>query len=662
MNKTKINRLKELIEQLNKYSDAYYNGETIVTDEEFDKLYDELVELEKETGICLSNSPTKKVGYEIKNKLPKVKHSVPMLSLDKCRDVQELIDFAEDDDCYISVKCDGLSTRLIYKSEDGIVAHLVQAITRGDGENGSDITFHLKQYENVPLIIPYGDTLIIDGESVILYDDFNKINEKLSEKEKFKNPRNLASGTLATLDSSITKERHLKFFAWRVIEGFDGDSNFWKLKEAKNLGFSLPPIWTYNNNSLLDKTFIEQLLNKLKDTAIEKGIPIDGAVLAKDSIELSIKMGRTEKFFRHSIAYKYEDQVKKTNLKNIEWTMGRTNTLNPTAVFNTVIIDGTEVSRASCHNITYLKNMNLHIGDEIGIIKSGMITPKIRENYTKHDMFNDLIIPKICPICGSKTKIIQDNETEVLTCTNYNCKGKKLGQLTHFVSKECLNIDGFSEKGLALLIEKGFISTYYDIYTLYEHKDELIKLDRFGQKKVENLLESIENSKNCDLVHFITAFGIPLIGKTASKLISKECHSDFKYFAEMMDMHFDWTTLQGFGKTMYISLFDWWIENRQMMQEVAMLMNFQNKEQQSNGYDLENKTFCITGSLTYFENRDELVKNIEAHNGKVVSGVSKKTNYLINNDTESTSSKNKKAKELNIPIISEMDYLRIIKQ
>lgn len=661
MNYEKINEMKDLVEKLNKYSDAYYNGVAIITDEEYDKLYDELVELEKETETYFSNSPARKVGYEVKNKLPKIKHDVPMLSLDKCRDVQELINFAGDDDCYISVKCDGLSTRLIYRSEDGVTAQLVQAITRGDGENGSDVTFHLKQYENVPLTIPYGNTLIIDGESVIFYDDFNKINEKLSEEEKFKNPRNLASGTLATLDSSITKERHLKFIAWRVIEGFDGDSNFFKLKEAKELGFTMSPTWTYNNNSV-DKDIIEQMLKNLKETATNMGLPIDGAVLAKDSISLAINMGRTEKFFRHSIAYKYEDQVEKTTLKDVEWTMGRTNSLNPTAIFNTVIIDGTEVSRASCHNVTYLKNMNLHIGDEIGVFKSGMIIPQIRENYTKHNLFDSSIIVDTCPICGAKTEIIQENETEVLVCTNYNCQGKRLGQLNHFVSKECMNIDGFSEKGLELLIEKGFINTYYDIYTLYEHKEELIKLDRFGQKKVENLLGSIEDSKNCDLVHFITAFGIPLIGKTASKLISKECHGDFNYFVEMMDMHFDWTTLQGFGKTMYVSLFDWWIENRQMMQEIAMLMNFQTEGNQIEGYDLEGRTFCITGSLEHFKSRDELVQNIEKHNGKVVSGVSKKTDYLINNDTESTSSKNKKAKELNIPIISEMDYLKIIKQ
>lgn len=590
MNYEKINEMKDLVEKLNKYSDAYYNGVAIITDEEYDKLYDELVELEKETETYFSNSPARKVGYEVKNKLPKIKHDVPMLSLDKCRDVQELINFAGDDDCYISVKCDGLSTRLIYRSEDGVTAQLVQAITRGDGENGSDVTFHLKQYENVPLTIPYGNTLIIDGESVIFYDDFNKINEKLSEEEKFKNPRNLASGTLATLDSSITKERHLKFIAWRVIEGFDGDSNFFKLKEAKELGFTMSPTWTYNNNSV-DKDIIEQMLKNLKETATNMGLPIDGAVLAKDSISLAINMGRTEKFFRHSIAYKYEDQVEKTTLKDVEWTMGRTNSLNPTAIFNTVIIDGTEVSRASCHNVTYLKNMNLHIGDEIGVFKSGMIIPQIRENYTKHNLFDSSIIVDTCPICGAKTEIIQENETEVLVCTNYNCQGKRLGQLNHFVSKECMNIDGFSEKGLELLIEKGFINTYYDIYTLYEHKEELIKLDRFGQKKVENLLGSIEDSKNCDLVHFITAFGIPLIGKTASKLISKECHGDFNYFVEMMDMHFDWTTLQGFGKTMYVSLFDWWIENRQMMQEIAMLMNFQTEGNQIEGYDLEGRTF-----------------------------------------------------------------------
>ena len=271
-------------------------------------------------------------------------------------------------------------------------------------------------------------------------------------------------------------------------------------------------------------------------------------------------------------------------------------------------------------------------------------------------------IPDICPICGAKTEVIQENETEVLVCTNYNCQGKRLGQLNHFVSKECLNIDGFSEKGLELLIEKGFISEYYDIYTLWQHKDELIKLDRFGERKVEKLLQAIEDSKNCDLVHFITAFGIPLIGKTASKLISKECNGSFDEFVMYMDGNYDWRNISGFGDTMYHSLYDWWYENYNTMMNISILMNFKTEEKKNIGYDLECKTFCITGSLEYFKNRDELVQNIENHNGKVVSGVSKKTNYLINNDTESTSSKNKKAKELNIPIISEMDYLKIIQQ
>lgn len=379
MNKTKINRLKELIEQLNKYSEAYYNGESIVTDEEFDKLYDELVELEKETETYFSNSPARKVGYEVKNKLPKIKHDIPMLSLDKCRDIQELIDFAGDDDCYISVKCDGLSTRLIYKSEDGITAHLVQAITRGDGEIGGDVTFHLQQYDNVPLTIPYGDTLIIDGESVIFYDDFNKINESLPEDERFANPRNLASGTLATLDSKITKERHLKFMAWRVTEGFDGDSNFFKLKKAKELGFTISPTWTYNNNSN-DKNLIEQMLKELKEKAINMGLPIDGAVLAKDSINLANSMGRTEKFFKHSIAFKYPDEIKQTKLINIEWTMGRTGTLCPTAIFEPINLEGSTVQRASMHNISVMKSLlgnNPYYNQKIWVVKRNLIIPQI---------------------------------------------------------------------------------------------------------------------------------------------------------------------------------------------------------------------------------------------------------------------------------------------
>ena len=558
----------------------------------------------------------------------------------------------------MSLKEDGLTIRITY-----IDGRLTKMETRGDGIEGADVTHLAPVFKNIPLKISEKITMIVDGEAIIRTDDFERVNALYDSQ--YKNPRNLASGSVSLLSTEEASKRELSFIAWKLVDlnllnefttKLDYSSRLHLLRE---IGFTVVP---FISNIICTEYYINEALDKIKIHAYDNCHPFDGVCIFYEDIDYGDSLGKTEHHFNNGVAYKFEDEVKKTKLLDIEWTMGRTGTLTPTAVFDMVELEGTEVSRASCHNVTYLKNMDLHIGDEIGVKKCNQIIPQLQENYTKHDSFDPAIIIDTCPICGSKTEIIQDNETEVLVCTNYSCQGKRLGQLNHFVSKECMNIDGFSEKGLELLIEKGFINTYYDIYTLYEHKDELIKLDRFGQKKVENLLESIENSKNCDLVHFITAFGIPLIGKTASKLISKECHGDFKYFVEMMDMHFDWTTLQGFGKTMYVSLFDWWIENRQMMQEIAMLMNFKTEEKKVVGYDLNGKSFCITGSLGYFKNRDELVKNIEEHNGKVVSGVSKKTDYLINNDTESTSSKNKKAKELNIPIISELDYLNIIKQ
>lgn len=651
----KIERIKELTEVLNRASGAYYNsGNTIMNDAEFDMLLDELKELEKSSGIILSNSPTHKVGADIKEKLNKKNHDtdIPMLSLDKCHSVQELIDFAGNDNCYLSVKCDGLSTRLIYKN-----GTLVSAATRGDGQIGQDVLFHVKEYTNVPITIPYAENLIIDGESVIFENDFLSINEKLPEDERFANCRNLAAGTLSNLDAHVTRSRNMRFIAWRVIEGFDGDSNFFKLKKAEKNGFTIVPMWTYTNNSD-DMKVLPDMLTNLKEQARNIGLPLDGAVMAKDSISLSRSLGRTDKFFRHSIAYKYEDEAYETKLIDVEWTMGRTGQLTPTAIFEPVWIDGSEVSRASIHNVSIMKNLKLTKGCTVSVFKANCIIPQIRG--VKQDGSEEILVPSVCPVCGGSTTIRTDNASEVLVCTNPNCSAKTLAKFTHFVSRNCMNIDGLSEASLDKLISLGYINDFQDIYHLSDHYDQLIKLDGFGAKSVKKLLLAIEKSRDVKLENFIAALGIPNIGLSTAKTISEHFNGDYD---EMIDAnfywHFDWTTLDDFGQVMADSIVTYLHDNFEMIHELAAEMRFvkrENKKVVENPFN--GKTICVTGKLNHFT-RDSINAKISELGAKAASSVSSKTDYLITNEA-SGSSKYKKAVELNIPIITEDEFLNMI--
>lgn len=655
----KIERIKELIKTLNKASDAYYHsGDTIMNDAEFDLLLDELKMLESETGIALSNSPTHNVGAEVKTKLAKTTHDSnnPMLSLDKCHSSEELIAFAGNDNCYLSVKCDGLSTRLHYKDHK-----LVAASTRGDGLVGMDVLFHVKEYINIPLEIPYGGDLVIDGESVILENDFLAINEKLSENEKFANCRNLAAGTLSNLDSNITKSRNMRFVAWRVIEGFDGDSNFFKLKEAERNGFTIAPMWTYTNDA--DTELLPDMLNNLKEQARKIGLPLDGAVMAKDSIALSGSMGRTDKFFRHSIAYKYEDEVYETKLVDVEWTLGRTGQLTPTAVFKSVWIDGSEVSRASVHNVSIMRSLGLTKDCTVGVFKSNCIIPQIR--YAEQDGNEEILIPTTCPVCGGATVIQKENASEVLVCTNPNCSGKLLGKLNHFVSRKCLNIDGLSEATLEKFIALGYINDFKSIYRLSNHYDKLIHLEGFGVKSIQNLLQAIEKSRDVKLENFIAALGIPNIGLATAKTISRFCDGDYERFSELYFSsqmgHFSWTILDDFGDVMAKSMHDYLESNLFEMNELASEMRFvksERKEVVQNPFN--GKTLCVTGKLNHFT-RDSINAKITELGAKAASSVSSKTDYLITNE-QSGSSKYKKAVELNVPIITEDKFLKMCEE
>ena len=651
----KIKRLKELIEILNNASNLYYNSTPTMTDYEWDKLYDELKALEKETKIIYPDSPTQNVGYKVLDEIKEVKHNHLMLSLDKCHTEQELIDFAKDRNCILSVKADGLTTSLHY-----IDGQLIGAETRGNGVSGSDVLENVLNIKNIPHTIPYKDELIVDGETIIDWNTFNKINENLpAGQDKYKHPRNLVSGTITMLDTNIAASRNMRFIAWRVIKGLNEKSVFLGLKEAEKLGFEIIPMWTYTNKST-DKENLSAMLSDLQDKADELKIPYDGAVMAYDDIEYGNLLGRTDKFFRHSISYKYEDELFETILEDIEWNTSKTGLINPVAKFKETVIDGASVTRATLHNISYIENLQLGIEDKIRIYKANKIIPKIHDNLTRSNTWK---LPNKCPNCGGNVEVHNENGSKTLHCINDNCPAKLLGKLVHFCSKNAINIEGMSEATLQFLIDKGWVKSFQDIYTLDWYWNEWIKCDRFGEKSVLNLLENIKKSKNTTLDRFIYALSIPLIGRSASKTIAKVCCDDITIFLGMIKSNHLYklvNDIDGFGNVMYKSLCNYVKLHMNGIEALSEEFMFEKREDNSSKADLSGKTFVITGSLKHYNNRDELVNVIEGLNGKVSGSVSAKTSYLINNDTQSSSSKNQKAKQLNIPIISEQDFINMI--
>lgn len=662
----KLKRIKELTHQLNHYRDSYYNDSVSeISDHEYDELFDELKQLEEETNIVMANSPTHTVGYEVKSKLEKVKHSHPMLSLDKTKSVDDLKKFAGDKNCLLMCKMDGLTVLLTYENGE-----LIQAETRGNGEEGEIITHNARVFENIPAHIDYTGHLEVEGEAIITYGDFEIINSKLLENEKYKNTRNLVSGSVRQLDSNIAAQRHIKFITWKVPNIEDkiksDNSILFRLNYIKDLGFDIVPFYSYTNCSS-DKENINNMIISLQDRAKYLGYPIDGLVVTYDDISYGESLGTTGHHPKHSLAYKFYDDIYPTRLLDVEFTMGKTGVLTPTAVFEPVEIDGTMVERASLHNISIMKSLGIVSKyQEIGVYKANMIIPQI-EYAEKMDCVavEEVIdIPTICPICGSKAEIIKDNDTEILICTNSACKGKLLGKLSHFVSKNAINIDGLSEQTLQKFINLGWLNSFRDIYYLSEYKKEMYKLDGFGKKSVDKLIESIEKSRNTTLDRFIYGLCIPLIGRTASKEISKSCaNGNVGQFITIMSLEGNqpFIGLDGFGKEMCNSIVHWWIYNKQNFYELIEEFNF--RESVNNGnvkQVLEDKIFVITGSLKFYKNRDELVNVIERNGGKVSGSVSAKTSYLINNDVASTSGKNKKAKDLGIPIISENQFVQMI--
>ena len=654
MNKTE--RIKELTKMLNEYRNAYYNeSESIISDYEYDKLYDELEKLENETGLSFANSPTKTVGFQVKSGLEKIKHSHPMLSLDKTKSVDDLRKFAGDKDCILSLKMDGLTCLLTY--ENGVLA---QAETRGNGDIGELITHNANVFENIPLTIEYKGHFEIEGEAIITYDDFEKINKSLPEDKKYKNPRNLVSGSVRQLDNRIAAQRHIKFVAWKVLTEVCSNSFLNRLKYAKELGFEIVPLFTYSGKSS-DKENLPEMIESLKIKAHDHGYPIDGLVMTYNDIQYGESLGLTGHHPRHSVAYKFYDEEFETTLNNIEWTMGKSGCLTPTAVFEPVEIDGTIVERASLHNMSIFKDLELSHGDTITVFKANQIIPQVSDNLDR--TLNNLCIPpSTCPICGGKTEIVKDNDTEVLMCSNSNCKGKLLGKLSAFASRNKMNIDGLSDETLSKFIARGWLTCFSDIYNLKDYYIHMINMSGFGRKSIDKLIDSIEKSRSVELNRFIAALSIPGVGDSTAKDISKHCEYDFDTFVMRLIDKYNWSVIDGIGEKTSQQINEWIDDSgnredfRKLLQTIIPVnLNTNNNTDQS----LAGKNFVVTGDVTQFKNRKELQKFIESKGGKVTGSVTSKTNWLINNDVESTSSKNKKARELGIPIISEKDFLEM---
>lgn len=645
------------VNELNNASKAYYNtGQPIMSDAEFDNKLEELRQWEEKTGIVLSNSPTHNVGATVLDNIKEVTHKTPMLSLEKCHSIEEIIKFANNHNLVASVKLDGLTVRLTYK--DG---NLVLAESRGNGTVGSDVTEHVKQFTNVPLHINKEGTYIIDGEALIKLDNFAEINTN----GEYKNSRNLAAGTLSSLDTSIVKDRKLSWYAWEVVEG-DSDNSFYKrLLNAQNLGFDVVPCYNITINEFNQlQIHIDNFIN----IAEKENLPQDGVVFKFDDVEYGKSLGNTSHHFRNGIAYKIFNDSVETKLVDIEWTMGKTGSLCPIAVFNPIKIEQTIVERASLHNISVMKQIlgNPWIGQHIGVFKANLIIPQIRwaeedDKYTK----NYIDIPRTCPICGQPTRIIKDNDSEVLYCTNDNCKGKLLGKLTHAASKNALNIDGLSESTIEKFINLGWLNSIKDIYYLSDHEDEMKILNGFGKKSVEKLLDSIEKSRNTNLQRFLYSLSIPLLGNSISKDIAEFCGNTFNSFVGALTEGGKdaFTSINGIGEALGKSITNYWNKHNEEIIDLAQEFIFSKDEkiEKIENDKINGKVFVVTGSVHHYANRNELKADIENRGGKVSGSISSKTTYLINNDIDSNSSKNKKAKELNIPIITEEQFLSMLK-
>ena len=641
----KSERIKDLVELLNKANKAYYQeANEIMTNFEYDKLYDELVGLEKETGMVLSNSPTVNVGYQVVSQLPKEQHNSPMLSLDKTKEVGALADFAGDRKCLLSWKMDGLTVVLTYENGE-----LVKAVTRGNGLVGEVITNNAKTFKNIPISIPYKGRLTLRGEAIIKYSDFEQINREIEDADsKYKNPRNLCSGSVRQLNSQVTAERNVNFVAFALINADDvdfGNSIEQQYKWMESQGFQVVEYRVVTRNSMEDavKYFAEKIQTY--------DYPSDGLVLMFDDIEYGLSLGTTAKFPRNGIAFKWEDEQAETTLKYIEWSPSRTGLINPVAVFEPVELEGTTVSRASVHNISIMEELELGSGDRIKVYKANMIIPQISENLTKSGI-DDL--PKECPVCGHATEVKAENGIKTLYCPNSQCPAKHVKLFTLFVSRNGMNIDGLSEETLEKFIDAGYIKEFADIFHLDRHYEEIVATPGFGQKSYDNLMDSVEKARNVELSALIYSLGIPNIGSANAKLICKAFNNKIEKIrnASVEEL----IEIDGIGEIM-AEKFCQYFADEDNIKKLDNLLKEVNIAENTTPQNMDGLTFVITGSVEHFANRNELKSYIEKHGGKVTGSVSAKTNYLINNDAMSASSKNKKAKQLGVEIVTEEVFL-----
>lgn len=643
----KRERIQQLTEQLNQAAAVYYQGQDeLMSNFEYDALYDELQALEEETGIILAGSPTNRVGYEVLSELPKEEHQTPMLSLDKTKEVDQLAGWLGEHDGLLSWKLDGLTIVLTYQGGE-----LRKAVTRGNGQVGEVITNNARVFDNIPLTIPFQGELVLRGEAVITYSQFRKINETLSGEEKYKNPRNLCSGSVRQLDNRVTADRHVHFFAFSLVsaEGADfADSQENKFRFLEEQGFSVVEYERVSGDTL--PVSVQSFAKKVQTN----DFPSDGLVLLMDEIAYGESLGTTAKFPRNAMAFKWADELAETELIEMEWSASRTGLINPVAIFKPVELEGTTVSRASVHNVSIVEQLELGIGDTIQVYKANMIIPQIAENLTRS---HSLVLPKECPVCHRETVVHEENGVRVLFCENPDCLAKRIKSFSHFVSRDAMNLDGMSEATIEKLMNQGMIQELADLFRLERYRDEIIAMDGFGEKSYERMIQSAQAAAKTTVVRFLYSLGIPNVGLSNAKLICKHCHDDFEQVMGVTQEEL--TEIDGVGEVIAESVVAFFSDrrNRQSIQHLLEWIEFEESEMAEEPQNMLGITFVITGAVEQFQNRKEMKELIEARGGKVTGSVTSKTDFLINNDATSNSSKNKKAKELGVPILTEQAFI-----
>ena len=647
-----MNRMKELVKRLDRAARAYYQEDIeLISNREYDQMYDELQALEKETGTVLANSPTIRVGYEAVEQLPKEEHESPMLSLDKTKDREVLREFIGNHETLLSWKLDGLTIVLTYENGE-----LVKAVTRGNGVVGEVVTNNAKVFQNIPLKLPYQGRLVLRGEAIITYSDFERINESIEDVDaKYKNPRNLCSGSVRQLNNEITAERKVRFYAFALVSAENVDfhnSRAEQFEWLRQQGFDVVEYRKVTAETL------DTAMDYFSTAITQNDFPSDGLVALYDDIAYGESLGRTAKFPRNAFAFKWADEIRETHLQEIEWSPSRTGLINPVAVFEPVELEGTTVSRASVHNISIVKELKLGIGDTITVYKANMIIPQIAENLTQS---GNLVIPDTCPACGHETEIRKVNDVEALYCTNPDCAAKKIKSFALFASRDAMNIDGLSEATLEKFIARGFIHDFGDIFEIGKHREEIVEMEGFGEKSFDNLMASLERAKETTLAKVIYSLGIANIGLANAKVICRHFDDNLEKIRHADEEEI--SSIDTIGPVIAKSLVDYFKTegNNEKLDHLMSYLSVK-KEEKKGEQIFQNMNFVITGSVEHFANRAQAKEFIESLGGKVTGSVTGKTNYLINNDTTSNSSKNKKAKELGIPILSEEDFLKLAGQ